>query len=64
MKHWTDDNKRQGRDGDVFLDDDEDLSPFEQVWINVALALGLVLFLGLVGWFLPAVVRWARGVMS
>ena len=21
MKHWTDDNKRQGRDGDVFLAD-------------------------------------------
>lgn len=54
---WTDDNKRQGRDGDV----EQDLDTFDRVWLNAGLAIALCLFLGLVGWGLPAVAQWVRG---
>lgn len=61
-KHWTDDNKRQGRDGDVFYDDESDLELGEKASIGFVMALALVCFLALVSWGLPIVAQWWRAV--
>lgn len=64
-KPWTDAMKRQCRDGDVYLEDDEsDLELGEKACIWLAIAVGVAAFVGLVGWMLPPLVRVVRGWLS
>lgn len=55
--NWTDDNKRQGRDGDVEYTE-EQLETFDKVWLGVGLvllvpsAIAMLVGMGYTAWHL------------